>query len=102
MIGKSLTIKGELKFEKLLKVEGSFEGSLISNGSVIVTKTGRLVADINKMKDVCIEGGHVTGNIDVERVMISGAAVVVGNIKCKTLSITAGVRIKGTLDVAEA
>ena len=72
-------MKGELTFDRLLRIDGRFEGTLVSDGSLIIGPAGTLVGDVNGMKELICEG-KVLGNINVERCVLRGAAVVVGSV----------------------
>ena len=46
-IGETLSIEGRLTFERLLRIDGKFEGELVSKGgSLIVGARGELVGDV--------------------------------------------------------
>lgn len=93
-LGEGVSFKGELVFERLLKIDGSFEGSLISNGKIIVGPKGKVKADIN-LQEAIIEG-QVEGNITVkEKVELRGGAVVYGDVKARNLCVDEGVTIVG-------
>ncbi len=93
-LGEGVSFKGELVFERLLRIDGSFEGSLISNGKIIVGPKGKVKADIN-LQEAIIEG-QVEGNITVkEKVELRGGAIVYGDVKAKNLCVDEGVTIIG-------
>lgn len=93
-LGEGVSFKGELVFERLLKIDGSFEGSLISNGKIIVGPKGKVKADIN-LQEAIIEG-QVEGNITVkEKVELRGGAIVYGDVKARNLCVDEGVTIVG-------
>ena len=39
-------MKGELGFQALLRVDGRFEGRLVSSGSLIIGKMGTLIGNV--------------------------------------------------------
>lgn len=97
-LGIGVTFRGELSFERFLRIDGTFEGELLSNGKVIVGASGVVKADL-ALKEAIIEG-KVIGNITVqERLDLRGDAVVEGNIEAKFLSVEEGVKIKGHVHV---
>ena len=57
----SVNMKGELSFERLLRIDGQFKGALSSKGSLIIGRTGQLTGDVKHMKEVVIEGGRIVG-----------------------------------------
>jgi cytoskeletal protein CcmA (bactofilin family) len=97
-IGPAVHMKGELSFGKLLRIDGTFSGKLVSTGDLIVGESGVLHGNIENMGEVMVDG-KVVGNITVERVELRGRAEVHGNITCKSLSIDSSVIVIGNLNV---
>ncbi len=99
VIGEQVTIKGELCFTTLLRIDGNFEGTLVSQGKLIVGPNGSVKANID-LEEAFISG-KVEGDITVkERLHLRGRAEVNGNIKAKLLSVDEGVSIFGQVSVA--
>ena len=86
-IGEGVDIRGELQFDRLLRVDGTFEGKLDSNGSVVVGRKGCLIADVKGMDTLIIDGGKLIGDVQVDRLVLRSNALLQGNFSCKTLSI---------------
>jgi len=61
VIGPSLVVKGEIQSSGTLRIDGVVEGSIGSDGSVIVARDGIAQADIKA--DHIVIGGTVNGNI---------------------------------------
>lgn len=100
-LGAGVHVTGELKFERLLKIDGLFEGELISKGKVIIGTKGHVKANLN-LKEAVIEG-RVEGNINCEdRVELRGSASVHGDIKTKSLVIDEGVVINGHVNICSS
>ncbi len=97
-LGEGVTFRGELRFERLLRIDGFFEGELLSKGKVIVGPKGSVKANLN-LREAIIEG-KVVGNITVEgRLELRQGASVEGDIKAASLSVDDGVRIIGLVEV---
>lgn len=97
-LGEGVTFRGELTFERLLRIDGTFEGELISKGKVIVGPKGQVKADLN-LREAIIEG-KVEGNITVEeRLELRGVASVTGDITAKLLSVDEGVTLCGQVTI---
>ena len=97
-LGEGVTFRGELTFERLLRIDGTFEGELISKGKVIVGPKGQVKANLN-LREAIIEG-KVEGNITVEeRLELRGEASVHGDITAKLLSVDEGVTMCGRVIV---
>lgn len=93
-LGEGVSFRGELSFERLLRIDGIFEGQLLSKGKVIVGPKGKVKADLD-LREAIIEG-EVEGNITVqERLELRGEARVTGDIHAKSLCVDEGVQING-------
>ncbi len=97
-LGEGVSFRGELSFERLLRIDGTFEGELLSQGKVIVGPKGVVKANLN-LREAIIEG-TVEGNITVqEKLELRGDASIKGDIKAKCLSVDDGVEIVGVVQV---
>jgi cytoskeletal protein CcmA (bactofilin family) len=92
-------MEGEISFSSLIRIDGTFEGRLISSGSLVIGSTGTLRGDIDGMRFVVVEGGKVVGNVSCEALELKNKAEVHGNISCRSLSLEHGCVICGTLNV---
>ncbi len=92
-------IKGTIKFDKVMKIEGKFEGEMVTNeGELIVGKTGEVKANV-KVKNATIEG-RVDGNISAsEKVVLKQKAQLTGDLQARTLVIEEGVVFVGQCNV---
>ena len=99
VIGEKVSIKGELAFDTLLRIDGNFEGQLLSKGKLIIGPTGKVKSDLT-LEEAFI-AGKVEGDIHVEgRLVLRGRAEVYGNITAKTISVDEGVTIVGQVLVS--
>jgi Polymer-forming cytoskeletal len=67
LLASTLSIKGDMTFERLLRIDGKFEGTLTSNGgSLIVGITGDIKCNLTNMREVYIEGkvSHCSGALN--------------------------------------
>ena len=100
MIAEGVSIKGTMSFQKLVRVDGDFEGELVSSGRLIVGPTGNVKANLN-LEEAFISG-KVTGDITVKkRLVLRGRAEVRGDISAPLLSVDEGVSITGILNIAQ-
>jgi cytoskeletal protein CcmA (bactofilin family) len=100
VIATGVSIKGTMSFQKLIRIDGSFEGELLSSGKLIVGPTGNVKANIN-LEEAFISG-KVTGDITVKtRLVLRGRAEVRGDITAPLLSVDEGVSIVGILNVVQ-
>ena len=94
LIGRTTSLVGTLTAEGSVRVEGMFEGNIISKGDVFIGPDGKVKADITA-KNVTVSG-HVTGNISVdEKLELLADAMLSGDIKVKKLVIEEGAVFKG-------
>ena len=99
-LGEGVTFRGELSFERLLRIDGTFEGELLSQGKVIVGPKGKVKANLN-LREAIIEG-KVEGNITIqERLELRGHASVVGDIRARSLVVDDGVSIVGRVEITQ-
>ena len=97
-IGTSMTIKGEIRTDEELLVDGEVEGSLESRSLLTVGVNGKVRANI-KAREVIIYGS-VKGNIEaLEKIAIRDRGSLVGDIKTAGISIDDGAYFKGSIDI---
>ncbi len=93
-LGEGVTFRGQLSFERLLRIDGTFEGELLSEGKVIIGPKGKVKANLS-LREAIIEG-EIEGNVTVqEKLELRGNAYVKGDISAKTICVDEGVRIVG-------
>jgi cytoskeletal protein CcmA (bactofilin family) len=89
VLSSDVEIKGTVKFNDDLIVDGKIEGDIQSTGNLTVGENARLKAEIKT--GTIVVYGKVHGNMTAtERVELKSSAEVVGDIKTKTLTIEAG------------
>lgn len=101
VIGKSVTIRGEVSGEEDLYMDGVVEGAISLSGSrLTLGPNARVKADINA-HDVVIYG-VVEGDIRATgRIELRESAVLLGNIIAGRLSIEENASIKGKVELSE-
>jgi cytoskeletal protein CcmA (bactofilin family) len=102
VIGKSVTIRGELSGKEDLYMDGVVEGTIsLPESRLTVGPNARVLADMNA-RDVVIYG-HVEGNIRATgRIELRESAVMKGDIVAERLSIEENASIKGKVELSEA
>jgi cytoskeletal protein CcmA (bactofilin family) len=92
-------IKGEIRTDEELVVDGEVEGVLESQSVLTIGKNGKVKANI-KAREVIIFGS-VRGNIEcAEKLAIRDQGSVIGDIKTAGISIDDGAYFKGSIDIA--
>lgn len=98
VIGPSMTIKGEIRTQEELFIDGDVEGLVESKSLLTVGPNGKVKANI-KAREVVVFGS-VRGNVDVvEKVAIRDNGSVIGDIKTAGISIDDGSYFKGSIDI---
>ncbi len=89
VLSSDVEIKGTVKFQNDLIVDGKIEGEIQSTGNLTVGENARIKAEI-KTGTVIIYG-KVHGNVTAtDKVELKASAEVIGDIKAKTLIIEGG------------
>ena len=99
IIGKAVTIKGEIYSEEDLFIDGKVEGLLeLKDHKLTVGPNGR--ADTNITAREVVVQGTVHGNIDAQqKITIRKDGNVVGNIKTTGIIIEDDAYFKGSIDI---
>jgi len=100
IIGKGSTIKGNLQIQGGIRIDGLIEGTIETDGFVIIGQSGKAKADIRAKE--CLISGVLEGNVTVsETLELDKTAWVTGDIAAKVLAVTAGAMIVGTCQMGE-
>ncbi len=99
-VGKSMILKGEISGSEDLEIEGVVIGRIdLGRNDVIVRKDARVEAEV-RARNVTIDG-EIIGNVFAsERVFLSEAARLRGDISAATVSIQAGAQFRGGIKMA--
>jgi len=98
VIGKGITVKGELFGEEDVKIEGRVEGKIQLTKNLLVGQTGVVEADV-EAENINI-GGTVTGNLMAQnRVEIVVSGKMIGDIKAPRVVVAEGAHFKGNVDM---
>jgi cytoskeletal protein CcmA (bactofilin family) len=99
VIGRSVTIRGELTGNEDLFMDGDIEGTITLPGSrLTIGPNARVLADVHGL-DIIVFGA-ITGNIRAEgRLELRQAAVVAGDIFAGRLSIEESATVKGRVEL---
>ena len=102
MIGRGISISGDVTADSNLRVEGVIEGrSVQSSHDVEIAESGRVVAGITA-KVVKI-AGEVTGDIaGSEKVTIAKSGRVQGNVVAPRVQLEDGALFRGSIDMDPA
>jgi cytoskeletal protein CcmA (bactofilin family) len=98
ILSSDVEIKGSLKFQNDLTIDGKIEGEINSPGTLTVGENAEVRGEI-KTKSVTVLG-KVNGNITVdERCELKGRAQLIGDLKAARLVIEEGATFVGKSEV---
>jgi len=98
VIGKGLTLRGEVSGEGDLHVEGQLHGKVNLVGTVTIREGAEVQADISATQIVV--AGKVTGNLMASgRVEFRPTGCLLGNLRTKTLVVQEGGSVNGRMMV---
>ena len=93
VFGPTLRFKGELKAQEDIKIEGRIEGTIHHQQRVLVGAKGEVVATVNA---ATIVDGRVQGDMSAKKsIKVSQSAIVRGNLRAPSVSITEGANFNG-------
>jgi cytoskeletal protein CcmA (bactofilin family) len=97
-MGEDTVFNGSLTFDGTVRIDGKFEGQVITEDTLIVGETGHLIAEISAGTVVCM--GRVEGTVMAsKKVEIHSTSKVIGNVKSPALYIELGGVLDGTCDM---
>ena len=98
IIGPDASFKGELTFEKGMRMMGKFEGRITSAGRLHVAKEARLQADVES--GAIVVEGEVKGNLTAnDRIELKQSARLEGDLRATKLTVDEGAVFSGHVTV---
>jgi cytoskeletal protein CcmA (bactofilin family) len=99
MIGKTISIKGDITGEENLVIEGRVDGTVhLKANDLTVGQSGRVHANLTA--NVVRIDGEVKGDISgVEKVVVTKTGRVQGNIVAPRVTLEDGAKFKGSIDM---
>jgi cytoskeletal protein CcmA (bactofilin family) len=100
IIGEGTTLHGNFNLNGLLRIDGSFSGTVQTSGKVLIGKHGSAQCKI--VAGTVVIGGKVKGEIiAMERITLLSTGVLIGNIVTPRLIIEEGVVFDGKCEIVE-
>ena len=98
IIGPDATFKGELNFEKNVRLQGRFEGKITTPGRLHIAKEAKMQADVEA--GAIIVEGDVKGNLSAsERIELKASARYEGDLRASKLVVDEGAVFSGQVSV---
>jgi len=99
LIARGTTVRGDLRFNGALHLDGQIEGTVIGEGENAVftlSEHGRVTGEIHVPQAVI--NGHVTGDVHVSvRLELAPQARIDGDLRYHTLEMAAGAQVNGRI-----
>ena len=97
-MGEDTVFSGSLNFDGTVRIDGKFEGQVITKDTLIVGETGHLIAEISAGTVVCM--GRIEGTVMAsKKVEILSTSKIKGHIKSPALYIELGGVLDGTCNM---
>ena len=97
-MGEDTVFNGSLNFVGTVRIDGKFEGQVITEDTLVVGETGHLKAEISAGTVICI--GRVEGTIVAsKKVEIHSTSKVVGSVKSPAIYVELGGVLDGSCDM---
>ena len=98
ILGPDANFKGEMSFEKGLRLQGRFEGKMNTPGRLHIAKEARMQADVD-CGALTIEG-DVKGNLSAnDRIELKSTARYEGDLRASKLTVDEGAIFNGHVSV---
>jgi nicotinamidase/pyrazinamidase len=100
-IGEQVSVKGDMKFENLLRIDGTVQGNLNApkSAGLIIGETGTLIGNVLSLGCMLIEG-KVIGNINAESICLCETGVVHGDIAARSVDVKHNSTFVGQLHIS--
>lgn len=97
-LGPGTNFEGVINTEESLRIDGSFEGTINCNGTLVVGPEADIEAEI--VAEKAFVGGYVDGNITAhEKIEIQDNGEVYGDLSAPVLHIEQGVKLEGNCTI---
>jgi len=98
LLAKGVHLKGEIRVEGTVRIDGRLEGEIHTKGQVIVGEEG-LVEGLVAAGTV-VSSGRIKATVSaVERVHLLKTAVFIGEVRTPVLMMEEGAKMQGTTDM---
>jgi len=100
VIGEGTTLKGDIKVEGSIEVDGDYEGTIQATDTLVVGGSGKVDGDATVANAVI--GGHMYGNVFASgKIELRRGSQLLGDIKTRGLVIEDGVVFQGNCQMGD-
>jgi|Deesub1362B_J571_1020462.scaffolds.fasta_scaffold05937_2 cytoskeletal protein CcmA (bactofilin family) len=100
VIGPTTNLKGTIRSDGGVRIDGVYEGSLETAGNLIIGEEAKVIADI-VAHNVSISGA-LKGNITAKRVEVLSTGKIWGDVKVNSFLVDEGGFIRGEITIQGA
>jgi cytoskeletal protein CcmA (bactofilin family) len=95
-----VNVKGDMKYNTLLRIDGSLRGNIMAppSAGVVIGPTGQLYGNILGI-GTCLIEGKVVGNVNAESVAVTETGQVHGDISARSLDMKPSSILCGQLHI---
>ena len=98
LLAKGVHLKGEIRVEGTVRIDGRLEGEIHTKGQVIVGEDGLVQGTV--AAGTVVSSGRIKATVRaVERVQLLKTAIVIGDIHTPVLMMEEGAKLQGTTDM---
>jgi cytoskeletal protein CcmA (bactofilin family) len=100
VIGEGTNLKGDIKVEGSIEIDGDYEGTIDATDTLIVGGSGKVDGDATVANAVI--GGHMYGNVFASgKIELRRGSQLLGDIKTRGLVIEDGVVFQGNCQMGD-
>jgi cytoskeletal protein CcmA (bactofilin family) len=99
LLDKGCEFQGKLSFEGIVRIDGTFQGEIFSQGHLIVGEGAVVEANI-EVNELELAGTFKGDIVARKKLVVHASARVHGNIKAQELEIQKGATVDGTVEMA--
>ena len=98
LLAKGVHLKGEIRVEGTVRIDGRLEGEIYTKGQVIIGEDGLVQGTISA--GTVVSSGRIKATVRaVERVQLLKTAILIGDVHSPVLMMEDGAKIQGTTDM---
>ena len=98
LLAKGVHLKGEIRVEGTVRIDGCLEGEIHTKGQVIVGEDGLVQGFVSA--GTVVSSGRIKASVKaVERVQLLKTAILIGEVHTPVLIMEDGAKMQGTTDM---